>query len=53
MYFIQEGEVQIVSDGQLVSTLQSGDYFGEVALITEDNKTTASVIASDYCDMYQ
>lgn len=54
MYFIQEGQVQILSKaGDLVSILQSGDYFGEVALVLEHHKTTANVVAKDYCDMYR
>lgn len=53
MYFIQEGEVNILSNDQHVSTLSSGDYFGEVALVSDNCKTTATVVAKDYCDMYR
>ena len=53
MYFIGKGSVEVVSkDGkQVYATLQSGQYFGEIALI-EDSPRTASVRAVDYCDLY-
>jgi cAMP-dependent protein kinase regulator len=48
MYFVEEGEVEIVkenSDGKIIDViLSTGDYFGELALI---NKTQRS--ASAYC----
>lgn len=54
MYFIQEGQVNILSgDGHLISTLDGGDYFGEGSLILDNQKTNANVTAKDYCDIYR
>lgn len=53
MYFISKGVVEIVSgDGSNVyATLTDGDFFGEIALVTNQPRT-ASVRAADYCDLY-
>ncbi len=53
MYFIGKGTVEVVSgDGkQIYATLQSGHYFGEIALL-HGTPRTASVRAVDYCDLY-
>lgn len=53
MYFIGKGTVEVVSkDGQQVyATLQSGHYFGEIALL-HSTPRTASVRTVDYCDLY-
>ena len=36
--------------GRVVATLTSGSYFGEIALVTTENRT-ASVRAVSYCDV--
>ncbi|MCB1141833.1 MAG: cyclic nucleotide-binding domain-containing protein [Leptospiraceae bacterium] len=53
MYFISSGTVEIVNEesGDVIATLSQGSYFGEISLI-EDTKRTATVRASDYCDLY-
>lgn len=54
MYFVSKGELEVISkDGQtLFSTLQDGDFFGEIALILNQPRT-ASVRATTYCDLYR
>jgi CPA1 family monovalent cation:H+ antiporter len=44
-YVILEGEVQVVIDGQERARLTRGDFFGEIALLT-DESPTADVIAT-------
>ena len=34
MYFIQEGIVDIVSNGEVATSLSDGSYFGEICLLT-------------------
>ena len=53
MYFINRGTLQVMSsDGEEVhATLTAGDFFGEMALLF-DTPRTASVRATDYCDLY-
>jgi hypothetical protein len=52
LYFIQHGEVDIVSEaGVSIAKLQAGQFFGEMALIS-DRPRQASAIATTYCDLY-
>jgi CRP-like cAMP-binding protein len=53
MFFISRGKVEIVSeDGATVfATLSDGSFFGEIALLFSSERT-ASVRATDYCDLY-
>lgn len=56
MYIIINGAVDIViydADGkdQVVATLKSGDYFGEMSLLTGEPRS-ASVISTDNCEMF-
>ena len=34
MYFVRSGFVDLMMDGAVVDTIQAGDYFGEVALLS-------------------
>ena len=43
-FVIEEGKADVVHDGKTVATLESGDFFGEIALIKTERRT-ASVIA--------
>ncbi|KAJ9464842.1 Cyclic nucleotide-gated cation channel [Diplonema papillatum] len=58
MYFISRGEVQVVSDAKekservVYATLRDGSFFGEVALLFNDSRRTATVVTSSYCDLF-
>lgn len=34
MYFVRSGYVDLIMDGAVVDTIQPGDFFGEVALLS-------------------
>ncbi|KAJ3272741.1 hypothetical protein HDV01_005269 [Terramyces sp. JEL0728] len=50
MYFITFGEVQIFIDEQKIGAMSSGQYFGEIALLTENTLRTASIVAVGTCE---
>lgn len=53
MFFINRGTLEVISaDGRTVFvTLHDGDFFGEIAVLT-NVKRTASVRAVEFCDLY-
>ena len=52
MFFIARGEVEATAtDGRVLSRLRSGDFFGEIALVTADVRT-ATVRATTPSDLY-
>jgi CRP-like cAMP-binding protein len=53
LYIISRGEVEVLDDaGEVVATLGEGAYFGEISLLLSEPRT-ATVRASQYCDLYQ
>lgn len=48
MYIVVEGQVDIVTDGQLLETVEPGGILGEMALI-DDKPRSATVIAHTDC----
>lgn len=53
MYFIEHGAVSIVApNGKTVSYLRDGDFFGELALVTNERRN-ATVMATTFCDIYK
>jgi voltage-gated potassium channel len=52
MFFLARGEVEALApDGAVLRTLHSGDFFGEIALVTSDVRT-ATVRATTPSDLY-
>ncbi|KAI9343538.1 hypothetical protein BDR26DRAFT_1006260 [Obelidium mucronatum] len=51
MFFILTGKVNIVVNGNIVSSISDGSFFGEVALIANIPRT-ASVQAATTCNLY-
>ena len=45
-FVIVDGEVDVVKEGETVRKLGSGDFFGEIALIWESPRRTATVTAA-------
>jgi voltage-gated potassium channel len=53
MYFVIRGKLTVISGQKEISTLTDGDFFGEIALFSENKKRTASVISEGYSDLYR
>lgn len=52
MYLVIKGVLEVVRrDGTVINVLRDGDFFGEIALFTDQHRT-ASVRAVTYCDLY-
>ena len=51
MYFLNEGTVQVESNGTIITLLRRGSYFGEIDLLRE-SKRVASVRARSNVDAY-
>jgi len=47
-FVIVEGEVSVTQDGKEIRRLGPGDFFGEIALIYENPRRTATVTASSH-----
>ena len=52
MYFLSEGDVEVLVGNAKVAQLGAGSPFGETALIKEENRN-ASIRALTYCDVYK
>jgi voltage-gated potassium channel len=54
MFFVSRGELDVIApDGvTILSHLRDGDYFGEIALALQQERT-ASVRAKTFCDLYR
>ena len=38
LYLIKDGEIYIKKNGEIISTLTEGDYFGELSIISQNNR---------------
>ena len=53
MYFIIRGKLEVIMNEKVLSVLTDGDFFGEIALFTEQKKRTATVKSVFYSDLYR
>lgn len=51
MYFIVSGQVQLLENGVLTRTLQAGDYFGEMALLSNTPMIADAVVTSTQAEI--
>lgn len=47
MFFIADGEVQVILDGKVLTTMGTGSYFGEIALLTAERRTASIRCVTD------
>lgn len=58
MYFIGSGYVEVVSEPNeqqqitVFATLNAGQFFGEIALWSDDSRRTASIRSAEMCELY-
>ena len=50
VYLVVRGEVSVVKGGSEVAVLRQGEFFGEIAFLTE-RKRSASVVAKGHCTL--
>ncbi len=50
-YVLGSGTAEVTKDGQVVATYGPGDYFGEIALLTDEPKRTATVTATSNAEV--
>ena len=54
MYFLGHGVADVISpQGKYLATLLKGNFFGEIALLVDGAKRTASIKALTYCDVFR
>eukprot|EP01006_Ploeotia_vitrea_P041193 TRINITY_DN66494_c2_g1_i1.p1 TRINITY_DN66494_c2_g1~~TRINITY_DN66494_c2_g1_i1.p1 ORF type:complete len:683 (+),score=46.74 TRINITY_DN66494_c2_g1_i1:69-2117(+) len=59
MYFILRGTVQVITEPDengehsVIATLSEGQFFGEVALVSQDARRTASIMAASSVELYK
>ena len=51
MYWVKEGNLDVIVGGKKVATLEAGDSFGQVALLSQQRLRTSSVRASTGCTL--
>ena len=47
IYYLADGQVNLSNNGNIVRTLNKGDYFGELAMLTKQPTTSDAIVASE------
>ena len=50
-YVLGSGTAEVTKDGEVVATFGPGDYFGEIALLTDEPARTATVTATSAAEV--
>lgn len=51
MYYLVDGEVQLLQNNDVLRTIKSGDYFGEMAMLSNTPTIADAVVASERADV--
>ncbi len=51
LFYVVTGQVSLYLDGKLMRTLSKGDYFGEMALLTDTIRIADAVVITDYANI--
>lgn len=52
MYFIRRGHVSVIVGDKEVAQLRDGAFFGEIALLEDETRRTASIRALTFCELF-
>eukprot|EP01016_Furgasonia_blochmanni_P054367 TRINITY_DN8952_c0_g1_i1.p1 TRINITY_DN8952_c0_g1~~TRINITY_DN8952_c0_g1_i1.p1 ORF type:complete len:449 (+),score=45.60 TRINITY_DN8952_c0_g1_i1:921-2267(+) len=52
MYFISKGKVDVYIEGNWLSRMGEGDFFGEVALMLRSSRRSASCVTVTFCELF-
>lgn len=52
IYFLIEGELQIIKDNKCIATFSPGEYFGDLPILLNE-PASASVISNSFCEMFE
>lgn len=51
LYYILRGQVQLHNNGKVIRTIDAGDYFGEMALLSNKPSIADAIVTSDEADL--
>lgn len=51
LHYLVNGQVQIVRKGQVINTIEAGEYFGEMALLSNSPANADAIVTSEQADV--
>jgi membrane protein len=51
LHYLVNGQVQIVRKGQVINTIEAGEYFGEMALLLNSPANADAIVTSEQADV--
>jgi membrane protein len=51
LYYLVHGQVQLLQDGKILRTIEAGDYFGEMAMLSNTPTIADAVVTSKQADV--
>jgi membrane protein len=51
MYYLRSGMVDILLNGEMVRRLSPGEYFGEMALLTNATRSMDAIVSTDHAEV--
>lgn len=52
LFFIMQGKVDVIKNEKIIATLGEGFFFGEISLVMENSRRTASVFTRTSVDVF-
>lgn len=51
LYYLLSGQVQLVQHGNILNTIEAGDYFGEIAMLSNTPSITDAIVTSTQAEI--